>query len=104
MPGQFGEEYRISEIPAELRGHNYHDDPPVQPPVNTTVPPAVQAPTPYLDIIRDPQEKNLALAAQLGAASERVRNLENQVKLLDAPRRPWWQRLLFWRKPAGQVS
>ena len=42
--------------------------------------------------------KNLALAAQLGVATERIRNLESEVKLLTiAARRPWWKRL-FNRK------
>jgi len=39
----------------------------------------------------------MTLAAQLGAAMERIRNLENQVKLIAAPqasRLPWWKRLL----------
>jgi hypothetical protein len=35
-----------------------------------------------MDIIRELQEKNLALAAQLGVATERIRNLENEVRLL----------------------
>ena len=46
-----------------------------------------------MDIIRELQEKNLALAAQLGVATERVRNLEKQVKLLAAAEIPWWRRL-----------
>ena len=58
-----------------------------------------QIPTQTMDIIRELQEKNLALAAQLGAATERIRNLENEVKLLVAAKRkqPWWKRL-FGRK------
>ncbi|GAI30584.1 unnamed protein product, partial [marine sediment metagenome] len=49
-------------------------------------------------IIRELHEKNLALAAQLGAATERIRNLENQVRLLTAAKQqPWWKRL-FVRK------
>ena len=39
--------------------------------------------------------KNLALAAQLGVATERIRNLESKVRLLTgAKQRPWWKRLL----------
>jgi FtsZ-binding cell division protein ZapB len=49
-------------------------------------------------IIRELHEKNLSLAAQLGAATERIRNLESQVKLLTvAKQQPWWKRL-FGRK------
>jgi len=50
-----------------------------------------------MDMVRELQERNLTLAAQLGAATERIRNLENQVKLLSAAREPWWKRL-FSRK------
>ena len=46
-----------------------------------------------MDIVRELQEKNFALAAQLGAATERIRNLEDRVKLLTAARQPWWKRL-----------
>jgi len=47
-----------------------------------------------MDIIRELQEKNLALAAQLGVATERIRNLESEVRLLTtAKQRPWWKRL-----------
>ncbi len=66
VPGQFGEEYLISEIPAGLRGPDHHDDTPitsVQMPVNTTVRTDVQPTAQYMDIIRELQEKNLTLAA-----------------------------------------
>ena len=39
-----------------------------------------------LDIITDLQKTNLQLAAQLGAAQERIRELESQVRLLNAPK------------------
>jgi MerR family copper efflux transcriptional regulator len=93
--GRFGDEYRIPELPPYL----------------LTAEPEAERPTPgrsprqtpgqsfgqAMDIIRELQEKNLALAAQLGVATERVRNLEKQVKLLTAARTPWWKRL-FVRK------
>jgi MerR family copper efflux transcriptional regulator len=91
IDGQFGQEYCILELPPEL----YQASPkaetatPGQPPGQTLG----QA----IDIIRELQEKNLTLAAQLGAATERIRNLENQVKLLTAARMPWWKRLFFRR-------
>jgi MerR family copper efflux transcriptional regulator len=89
--GQFGEEYRILELPPELYqvGTEGETPTPSQHPGQSLG----QA----IDIIRELQEKNLALAAQLGAATERIRNLENQVKLLTAPKLPWWKRLLFRR-------
>ena len=84
--GAFGQEYRIPTLPRELHKSNPVDNTPVQTPIQT------------MDIIRELQEKNLALAAQLGAASERIRNLENEVKLLAvAVKQPWWKRL-FNRK------
>jgi MerR family copper efflux transcriptional regulator len=39
-----------------------------------------------LDIITDLQKTNLQLAAQLGAAQERIRELESQIRLLSAPK------------------
>ena len=87
VPGPFGQEYRILELPAELRKPKPIDITPGQT--------SSQTPIQVMDIIRELQEKNLALAAQLGAATERIRNLENEVKLLTAAKRrqPWWKRL-----------
>ena len=85
--GPFGLEYRILELPPGLRKSKPVDSTPTQTSIQV------------MDIIRELQEKNLALAAQLGAATERIRNLENEVKLLTAAKQPWWKRLrLFtWR-------
>jgi len=89
--GPFGQEYRILELPAELRKPKPIDSTPGQ--ISS------QTPIQVMDIIRELQEKNLALAAQLGAATERIRNLEGEVKLLASAkhRQPWWKRL-FTRK------
>jgi len=82
--GTFGQEYRILSLPRELHKPKPVDNTPGQTPIQT------------MDIIRELQEKNLALAAQLGAATERIRNLEREVKLLVAAKQkqPWWKRLL----------
>ena len=95
VPGPFGEEYRILELPVELNKAKPLDNTSSQTPVQTPV----QSPIQSMDIIiRELQEKNLSLAAQLGAATERIRNLENQVRLLTvAKQQPWWRRL-FGRK------
>ena len=86
VPGPFGQEYRILELPPDLRKPKPADNTPVQ----TTI----QTPIQVMDIIRELQDKNLALAAQLGAATERIRNLENEVKLLTvAKQQSWWRRL-----------
>ena len=95
--GRFGAEYRIPQLPPELLQKEPEDAKPAydKSTGQTSSQPIGQA----LDIIRELQDKNLALAAQLGAATERIRNLENEVKLLTTARPPWWKRLrLFtWR-------
>lgn len=92
VSGHFGEEYRILEIPPELcstEREGKSSSPGQAPGQNLS-----QA----VDIIRELQEKNLALAAQLGVTTERIRNLESKIKLLAAPKRRWWQRF-FTRRP-----
>lgn len=89
VSGHFGEEYRILELPPELRQTKPIDKTHGQTPDQSLG----QA----IDIIRELQEKNLALAARLGAATERIRNLENQVKLLTTAKLPWWKRLFIRR-------
>lgn len=91
--GPFGEEYRIWELPDDLHktegldksgqtALDSHD-------------PTAGASGDMLAVFRELQEKNLALAAQLGAATERVRHLEGQLKQLTdgkPPKSPWWQK------------
>ena len=90
IPGPFGQEYRILELPAHL-----HKSKPVD---SMPYPTPVQTPVQVIDIIRELQEKNLVLAAQLGVATERIRNLEGEVRLLTvAEQRPWWKKLLRLR-------
>ena len=79
ITGRHGKEFRIANIPEELTRQRTID----------------KQPTLSIDIIRELQEKNLQLAAQLGAASERIRTLESQVNLLTVGKqRAWWKRLL----------
>ncbi len=54
---------------------------------------SVQTPVQVIDIIRELQEKNLALAAQLGVTTERIRNLEEDMRLLTTAKQPWWRKL-----------
>ena len=90
VDGPFGQEYRILKLPAKL-----HKKKPEEKPVdNIPYPTPVQPPVQFIDLVRELQEKNLALAAQLGAATERIRGLERDVKLLTGARQqPWWKRL-----------
>ena len=85
VPGPFGQEYRILELPPDLHKPKPIDNTPSQTPS--------QLPSQLMDIMRELQEKNLALAAQLGIARERIRNLESDVRLLTAAKQPWWKRL-----------
>ena len=89
VPGLFGEEYRILELPSDLGKQKPVDN-------NSSQTPS-QTPSQVMDIIRELQEKNLALAARLGVATERIRVLENEVRLLTAAKKPWWKRLFSKR-------
>ena len=103
--GPFGEEYRIRELPEDLKKLE-----PIDPwTALEKRDPLAGASSDALGVLRDLQEKNLALAAQLGAATERIRQLEGQLKtktITDGqpPKAPWWQkwysgiRSLFSRK------
>jgi MerR family copper efflux transcriptional regulator len=93
VKGSFGDEYRILELPPQLDPNLTLDKDKAGGKTSG------QSSSESFDLIRELQEKNLALAAQLGAAAERIRNLESQVKLL-APPKPekpeaesWWQHL-----------
>lgn len=91
--GPFGEEYRIRELPDDL-----HKADGVDKSGQTALDshdPTAGASGDMLAVFRELQEKNLALAAQLGAATERVRHLEGQLKQLTdgkPPKSPWWQK------------
>ena len=78
VPGKYGDEYRILELPPE----KVRDEAPDK------------TPTLALNIIQSLEQENRNLAGQLGASQERVRTLENQVKLLTAGKQPWWRQLL----------
>ena len=77
VPGKYGEEYRITELPPDKIREGALD----------------KTPTLAIDIIHRLEQENRNLAGQLGAAQERIRTLENQVKLLTAAKQPWWQRI-----------
>lgn len=93
VPGQFGNEYRIFEIPLSLQRHKRLDITSGQNPSQTPSQTPVQISAQFMEMVRELQEKNMTLAAQLGAATERIRALESQVKLLTTARQPWWKRL-----------
>jgi MerR family copper efflux transcriptional regulator len=93
VPTKFGDEYRITEIPESLK-QEAASQAEAQSSVDVVV---AEEPGIKLDAQQLYQE-NIRMAAQLGAASERIRQLEDQLKLLEAPKTtiklPWWKRLL----------
>jgi len=114
VPTKFGDEYRITEIPEALTLEAAAQ---AEAQAKVDILPADDV-TPALDAQQLYQE-NIRLAAQLGAATERIRqleehiktqenllgpaqakmhHLEEQIKLLEAPKPqtklPWWKRLL----------
>ncbi len=97
IKGSFGEEYRILELPPQFDPNLMTEEEP-----RAAQEPAAEAGAfSGLELIRELQSKNLALAAQLGAAAERIRSLEGQLKLLappadiqqQMPRVHWWQKI-----------
>ncbi len=109
VKGSFGDEYRILELPPQLDPNVTLDNGAEN---GKAVGKTATAASESFDMIRELHEKNLALAAQLGAAAERIRALESQVKLLAPPKEekpvasagePWWRRFqgLFRRHQAS---
>jgi len=101
--GHFGEEYRILNLPSDLEpikdeAVEYEKPGEISPLPPTPAPPVYahgQALVQSIDLVRELQEKNMTMAAQLGIATERIRNLESQLKqmkLLTAPKVPWWKK------------
>ena len=106
IKGSFGEEYRILELPPQLDPNADLED---EQAIDIPAPPtggSVQG----MELIRELQQKNLALAAQLGAAAERIRNYESQLKLLAPPpsvkvaKDPWWRRFQSFFARRRQVA
>ncbi len=100
VQGKFGEEYRILDLPSikvENLDTSGEDQEQAKPEAESSAESASQADSTTswaIDLINDLQKTNLQLAGQLGAAQERIRELESQVLLLNAPREPWWKKTL----------
>lgn len=75
--GIYGNEYRITELLPDRLAQEALD----------------QTPTLAIDIIHRLEQENRNLAGQLGTAQERIRTLENQVRLLTTGKQPWWRRI-----------
>jgi excisionase family DNA binding protein len=84
-----GDRTPSARVNAGHQGGHVQGPPPTSPPRDAAI-------SAMERLVEDLRRENLQLAGQLGAATERVRNLEEQVKLLNAPPRPWWRR--WWRR------
>jgi MerR family copper efflux transcriptional regulator len=111
IKGSFGDEYRILELPPQFDPNAGDEEEEEEQALHIPAPTnngGIQG----MELIRELQEKNLALAAQLGAAAERIRGLESQLKLLAPPpsvktvREPWWRKFqsFFSRKRQAQTE
>jgi MerR family transcriptional regulator, copper efflux regulator len=76
VPTKFGDEYRITEIPEELKQEALAQ---AEAEARLEIVPADERDDDKLDSQQLYQE-NIRLAAQLGAATERIRQLEDQIK------------------------
>jgi excisionase family DNA binding protein len=98
VQGKFGEEYRILDLPSiKAETLDVLDEERAKPEGEPSAKGASQADSNTdwaLDIINDLQKTNLQLAGQLGAAQERIYELESQVMLLTTRQEPWWKRAL----------
>jgi len=108
VPGKFGEEYRILDLPSiqvetldtsdeeKAKAEAELSSEAAKPEGEPSAKDASQVdsnPDWALALINDLQKTNLQLAGQLGAAQARIHELESQVMLLNAPREPWWKRI-----------
>jgi MerR family transcriptional regulator, copper efflux regulator len=98
VQGKFGEEYRILDLPSikvETLDTSGEDKATMESEPSADSASQAESNTSWaVDLINDLQKTNLQLAGQLGAAQERIRELESQVMLLATRREPWWKRTL----------
>jgi MerR family copper efflux transcriptional regulator len=124
VPTKFGDEYRITAIPEELKQEAAAQ---AQSQAGMDVVSAADART-ALDA-QSLYQENMRLAAQLGAATERMRQMEEQLKLQESqlgpfkerirqledrvlllavpktsPQLPWWKRLFGIKPPTAENS
>jgi len=110
IKGSFGEEYRILELSPQFDPNAEFETKPVEEQSLDRPIPDSNGFVHGVELIRELQEKNLALAAQLGAAAERIRNLEGQLKLLAPPpsvkvvKEPWWRRFQSFFARSRQIN
>ncbi|MDD4873859.1 MAG: helix-turn-helix domain-containing protein [Dehalococcoidales bacterium] len=102
--GHFGEEYRILDLPTDLQPEDEDTQENEEKQATTTQSPIQNPGQTFalsIDFFKEMQDKNITMAAQLGIATERIRNLESQLKqlkLLTAPKVSWWKKTFITRK------
>jgi len=97
VSGRYGEEYRI-----DLEGARPREEPAkrmLSNAVDTALDKASDKSLDRhldkaLDMVKSLQQEKAELYAQVAYWQAQCRHLEEQVKLLTAPKRPWWQRWL----------
>ena len=97
--GHFGQEYRILNLPSDLEPIKEVET--TEAKNSTPIQDHGQSLALSVDFFREMQDKNMTMAAQLGIATERIRNLESQLKqlkLLTAPKVPWWKKSFIHKK------
>ena len=98
VQGKFGEEYRILDLPSikvETLDTSGEDKATLEgEPAADNASQVDSNPNWAIDLINDLRKTNLQLAGQLGAAQERIHELESQVMLLHTRQEPWWKRTL----------
>jgi MerR family copper efflux transcriptional regulator len=94
VPTKFGDEYRITEIPESLK-----QEAEAQAGAQSRVEVVAKEESGSKLYAQQLYQENMRLAAQLGAATERIRQLEEKLKLLEQPKGsqyitlPWWKRI-----------
>jgi len=86
VPGKYGMEYRIIDLKT---------NPALDRSMDITRNDALGK---ALDMVMALQTENERLAGQVGFLQAQLQEAQNKVRLLTAPRSPWWRRLLWWRK------
>jgi MerR family copper efflux transcriptional regulator len=98
VQGKFGEEYRILDLPSiKVETLDVSGEESAKPEGEPSAGSASQVDSNSnwaIDLINDLQKTNLQLAAQLGAAQERIHELESRVMLLTTRRESLWRRTL----------
>lgn len=85
VSGKYGAEYRIIDLKTT-------------PTLDRDIATSNDALVKALDMIRDLQAENEKLAAHIGFLQAQLQEMQDKIRLLTAPKLPWWRHLLWWRR------